>query len=368
MGYFRLYGLFATFVYSQLQAILPDPVLGSVSNWDHFLNLDLGDDKLVYKTRAEFLQNPDFADLVKQSKLPTPSRFVDQCLAFYRSFCESLLSHDLKESDLIRGLSCFDPSVILDAPESHYRDCINRLVCFFADSGWISSTTKDVIISQYRSFIMKLREDRAEVDDWFCYLSGGYEMRCRPELHLVFKYACLCLSNEVKQPKLFSADFPGLKSNSTEVESCVRSLQLAFVQMPNVSSLFSSTENVSSLFPLFRQGPNMLSDKKFSAWNLTKSIISRRLSIYSQLEGRYIQSSSREEKAMLAHSSDAGSSSSGAPSNVAAKGSSSTPASLPLARATLSVSRVTADPGFLNTSEEVVGKMGKKSKKSPQKK
>ena len=211
MGCFRLYSQFAVFVYSQLQAILSDKVLGSVSNWDHFLNLDLNDDKLVFKTRAEFLQNSDFSGLVSQSKLPTPSRFVDQCIAFYRSFCEQLLGHDIKSSDLIRGMSCFDSSVLLDSPESHYRDCIERLVNFFSASGWISVTTKDVVVSQYRSLVTKLREDHAQIDDWFNFLCSGHEMRCRPELHLVFKYACLCISQTMKKVKRFEVNFPTMK-------------------------------------------------------------------------------------------------------------------------------------------------------------
>ena len=369
MGCFRLYSQFAVFTYSQLQSILSDQTLGSISDWDHFLNLNLDEDNLTFKTRSEFLQNKDFAELVNYCKLPTPSRFVDQCMAFYRSFCQRLLEHDIKNSDLIRGLSCFDTSVMLDSPESHYRDCVERLASFFSESGWIPATTKSVIVSQYRSLVTKLRVDGAQLDDWFSYLSAGHEMRCRPELHQLFKFSCLCISQTLKKPNEFLVNFPTMKGGSTELDSCVKSLQLAFVQMPDVSSLFSSVENISSLFPLIRQGPSMLADRKFSAWNLTKPIISRRLAIYTQLEGRYIKSSSREELALLA--SDTSSSNSASvtvsPAKVPGPSSAPAPVSLPLAKATLSVARVSTDPNFLKSNKEVTGKMGKKSKKSPSK-
>ena len=38
---FRLFNKFAVFLYCQLQNILPDQTLGSFSDWDNYLCLDL---------------------------------------------------------------------------------------------------------------------------------------------------------------------------------------------------------------------------------------------------------------------------------------------------------------------------------------
>ena len=77
---FRVYSAFTTFVYSQLQFILPDSFLGNISNWDHFMSIDLTSPDLPIKSVADFMQNKDFAKLVAESDLPTPTRFVEQAM------------------------------------------------------------------------------------------------------------------------------------------------------------------------------------------------------------------------------------------------------------------------------------------------
>ena len=99
---FRVYSAFATFTYSQLQAILPDSFLGEVSDWDHFLSIDLSSNSLPLKTAADFLRNRDFANLVAESDIPTPTHFVEQALCFCRNICALLLSHKVCKSKLVR--------------------------------------------------------------------------------------------------------------------------------------------------------------------------------------------------------------------------------------------------------------------------
>ena len=94
---FRVYSSFATFVYSQLQTILPDSFLGDVFDWDRFLSINLSSPDLPLKTAAEILQNKDFASLVTESNLPTPTHFAE---------------HELCKSKLVRGFSVFDEAVL----------------------------------------------------------------------------------------------------------------------------------------------------------------------------------------------------------------------------------------------------------------
>ena len=65
---FRLFNQFAVFVYSQLQNILPDSFLGSISDWDKYLNLDLTQPDLPFKSADDFVLNTDFHQLVVSSK------------------------------------------------------------------------------------------------------------------------------------------------------------------------------------------------------------------------------------------------------------------------------------------------------------
>ena len=156
---FRLLNKFAVFLYSQLQNILPDQTLGSISDWDGYLRLDLDKPDLPCKTASEFVLNVDFHNLVIASKLPRPIKFIAQSIAFCKSLGKISLNHELVSTDLIRELSSFDIAVIIDGPERHYINAVEKLTLYFVDSGWIFPSDKVKCVSQYRSFTTKLRVD-----------------------------------------------------------------------------------------------------------------------------------------------------------------------------------------------------------------
>ena len=193
-GGFRLFNQFAVFTYSQLQNILPDSGLGSISDWDNFLYLDIEQQGLPIKSPDEFVLNEDYHRLVIASKLPNPSKIIDQSISFCKASCKLLLQHKIIGSDLIRGLSFFDPAVIFENFEKNYLTAIEKLSTHFVSSGWVTSSDKVKIISQYRAFVTKMRSSTIPAyDDWIQFLSVNYEMQCRVELFQLFKYACLCL-------------------------------------------------------------------------------------------------------------------------------------------------------------------------------
>ena len=130
----------SVFIYSQLQSILPFSTLGSISDWDGFLHLDLNQSGLPFKTADEYVQNEDFHRLVVVSKLQRPSNFVDQSIAFGKALCKQLLEHENVNSGLLRGLSTFDPAVILDGPEDHYTTAIEKLSSHFVSMKLITSS------------------------------------------------------------------------------------------------------------------------------------------------------------------------------------------------------------------------------------
>ena len=190
-GGFRMFNQFAVFVYSQLQNILPDSVLGNISDWDTFLSLDLDSASLPFKTAANFILNEDFHRLVYSSKLPRPSKFIDQSLCFCKTYCKQLLDHDIVKSDLLRGLSAFDSSVILESPEIVYVAAIDKLSSHFVSIGLFSSGDKVKQMSEYRSFVTKLRlSPLPSYDNWVHYLLNHYEVQCRPHLLQLFQHLC----------------------------------------------------------------------------------------------------------------------------------------------------------------------------------
>ena len=293
---FRVYSAFATFTYSQLQAILPESILGEVSDWDHFLSIDLSSNSLPLKTAADFLRNRDFANLVAESGIPTPTHFVEQALCFCRNICALLLSHKVCKSKLVRGFSIFDEAIVRHGEEEDYsREC-EMLRDFFVESKWISSNVKPLIYSEYHSFVAQFGSNVIEHDgEWVDFLSGYYEMHCRENLFLAFKLCCLSLANHSAIPPHFTVTLPQLASDADEFRSSVRSIQSSLSGIPNVSGLFSNPRTISPVFSLLGKGNALLSDATFSVWDVTASCSSRRRLLLNKLESRYTCTISDEE-------------------------------------------------------------------------
>ena len=380
---FRVYSAFATFTYSQLQVIFPDSFLGEVSDWDHFLSIDLTSPDLPLRTAADFLRNRDFANLVAESDIPTPTHFVEQALCFCRNICALLLNHKVCKSKLVRGFSIFDEAIVRHGEEEDYsREC--EMLCdFFVETKWVSANTKPLIYSEYRSFVAQFRSNSVEYDgEWLDFLSGYYEMHCRENLFFVYKLCCLCLANRSSLPLRFAVNLPRLASDVDGFKSSVRSIQSSLSGIPNVSGLFSNPRTISPIFSILGKGKALLDDATFSVWDVTASCSSRRRLLYNKLESRYTCTISDEEtlwtSVVLSPKTPAPSPvfSSGKfvqPSPFPGKGRGAGSGSKPkgsspkLSTPTLSVPRVVTDVPFLSDSSSSGAKKlvikGKKAKK-----
>ena len=205
------------------------------------MSIDLSSNSLPLKTAADFLRNRDFANLVAESDIPTPTHFVEQALCFCRNICASLLSHKVCKSKLVRGFSILDEAIVRHGEEEDYsREC--QMLCdFFVESKWISSNVKPLIYSEYRSFVAQFRSNVIEYDgEWVDFLSGYNEMHCRENLFLAFKLCCLSLANHSSIPPHFTVTLPRLASDADEFKSSVRSIQSSLSGIPNVSGVFSN--------------------------------------------------------------------------------------------------------------------------------
>ena len=271
--------------------------MGSISDWDHYLQLDLSQQDLPFKTPDEYILNEDFHKLVLASKLPRPGKFVDQSICFSKTYCKQLLGHELLKSKLIRGLSAFDPAVILDGPEANYIVAIEKLSGHFVSTGLVTSSDKAKIVSQYRSFVTKLRvENVPEYEDWVHFDSSHPELQCRPELLRFYKLSCLCLPPLVAMPTEFVVPIPGLESDENIFQSCVKSLQMSYLTIQHVSSLYRDPKSVTRVFRLLGRGTDLLADKKFSVWNFLKGSGPRRASLLGKLETGYRKAVLRHDK------------------------------------------------------------------------
>ena len=174
-------------------------------------------------------------------------------------------------------------------------------------------------------------------------------MHSCPELLQIFKFACLCLPPVVAEPTRFCVPVPGLVSDIGAFNSIVRSLQLSYVTVPNVSSLYKDTKTICRIFRLLGRGPGLIRDQKFSVWNFLKGTEARRAALYEKMELGYKKSVLRGEELPL-FLDDSTPSVSRSPST-----SSSPNSGLQLVRVSLGVPRCGAD-GAACSSKKVASR------------
>ena len=152
--------------------------------------------------------------MVTESNLPTPTHFAEQVLCFHKSFCELLLKHELCKSKLVRGFSVFDEAVLRYGEEVDYTHESEILCDYFIRQKWISSVTKPLILSEYRSFVEKFRSHEVSYEgDWVTFLANYYELHCRQNLFTIFKLCCLSSSGVIVPPPNFILSVPELASD-----------------------------------------------------------------------------------------------------------------------------------------------------------
>ena len=188
----------------------------------------------------------------------------------------------------MRGLSAFDSSVILESPENVYVAAIDKLSSHFVSIGLFSSGDKVKQMSEYRSFVTKLRLiPLPSYDDWVHFLVNHYEIQCRPHLLQLFKDSCLCLVPFVEIPPPFDVPMSALESDKSLFDSCVVSLQISYQTVPHVSGLYRDPKAISRVFRLLGRGTELLTDKKFLIWNFLKGSHSRRSALQGKFESGY---------------------------------------------------------------------------------
>ena len=294
---FRQYSAYATFVYSQLQIILPTSFLGDITDWDRFLSIDLNSANLPLKGPTEFLRDKDFANLVARAEIPTPTHFVEQAICSYKQFCVLLLKHSSRKSKIVRGMSIFDEGVVRHGEESDYSHECEQLCDYLSRHQWIPNSAEPLVLSEYSSFVEKFRSNDISCDeDWISFLSRFYELHCRENLFTVFKLCCLSLKDVREVPPLFSIAMPEMSSDLNDFESCVQTVQFSFSGIPNVTGLFNNPRTIAPIFSLLGKGRALLEDTNFSVWDTTITCASRRQRLSNRLDSRYTCTVTEEER------------------------------------------------------------------------
>ena len=83
---------------------------------------------------------------------------------------------------------------------------------------------------------------------------------------------------------------PDLASDKDSYNSAIRSLQLSYSTVPNVSSLYRDMKTICRVFRLLGRWPALTKDRKFSIWEFLKGNVPRRVGLMEKMEGAYQKS------------------------------------------------------------------------------
>ena len=117
--------------------------------------------------------------------------------------CSSIQSQISGITDLVKGLSSFDPQVLFTFPLAQASASFSALFQNFCLRRWFEHTQELACHDEYLSFVQHLRSsypDRARtvgtVSNTVKFLSGLSSLQTRPLLLRIFKLSCLCLTSE----------------------------------------------------------------------------------------------------------------------------------------------------------------------------
>ena len=130
----------------------------------------------------------------------------NDCAAKARGYLVFLLKAFLSDISLnagiVKGMSSFDPFVLLNLPHDQATYCFSALYRSFSLRGWLADSSETEARDEYIEFLEALRKsypamkDTPEVIvDVVSFLKDLPEMRARKHLFHIFRLSCLCLTS-----------------------------------------------------------------------------------------------------------------------------------------------------------------------------
>ena len=121
-------------------------------------------------------------------------------------------------SDIVKGMSGFDPVVLLSVPYDHAASCFSTLYYSFSLREWMDNTPEAEARDEYLEFLDFFRNKYEDFrvapetfTDMVSLLSPMPELRSRRHLFFLFQLGCLCLTSQL--PTLPAVKFQGVDSS-----------------------------------------------------------------------------------------------------------------------------------------------------------
>ena len=171
-------------------------------------------------------------------------RFGMEARAYIVSLLVTLLEDIHFTADIVHGMGCFDPHVLLSLPLEQATFCFNALFNSFHLRGWVGMSVKPDYQEEYFEFIDLFRSTCGTVKnaphtigDMLDFLIAMPSFRSRSRLFHLFRLCCLCITESHQE-------LPAIKFHGVDTSSS--NCRLAAVILPAQSYLANCPDAIST--------------------------------------------------------------------------------------------------------------------------
>ena len=220
---FLLYGQICKFLRRLAARIVPPASLPDDTDWHQIIitdfsvapNLKVGEffDGLRIRNKLNRACKVQAEQEVREKKLPSTEvenvarrlklTFSNLARSYILFLCTSIQGQISGVTDLVKGLSCFDPQVLLVSPLEMATASFTALFQNFCLRKWFEKSQELACHDEYLSFLQQLRSSYPDhsrtagtITNSVKFLSELPSLSSRPLLYRLFRLSCLCLTSE----------------------------------------------------------------------------------------------------------------------------------------------------------------------------
>ena len=263
---FYSYGSYCQFVYALLQFIVSDSNLPAVEDWDNYMNFTFTDSNVIGVD--EFLPNSPLREVLQRCQIGTPNSFLLITIVFFRSVLQLLLGHSMSKSKLLRGLSSFDPSIMCHSSEEVYTESITSLVNVLLAFGWLVQEDRDTVISEYRGYLLLLRQNKATFSEEFvAELFNDWCFLARKHLVRAFKLSYLCSEKIFDFGADVTFSLPGMGMSRIHMISALNCLRSAFDAFGDLEGTLCSDKSLLHVRGLLDRKDSLFTHRGYNVFD-----------------------------------------------------------------------------------------------------
>ena len=193
---------------------------------------------------------PNMSEQVEAVK----DKFVAKVRSYLVTFLENFLNHTSLNANLVVGMACFDPNVLLCLPTEQASFCFAALYQSFSVRGWLEGSPENDCRDEYLEFVGHFRRTYQSLEkspngfsDMVDLLSSMPELRNRTHLHRLFQLSCMCLTgNTPLLPSIRFHDVDAQRANC-RLGDVLLPAQSYLARAPDAISVCSKDDSVNKL-------------------------------------------------------------------------------------------------------------------------